>query len=1307
MAVNDSVTQNLLPVQAYFDLQGNFQTFIGQNQPFYATTNPIQSGLTITNSTINSTIIGANSPSTGVFTNITTTIGQVTTSPSGNTDITNKLYVDTVAQGLGPKAACQCGTTANITLSGLQTIDGYTTLAGDRVLVKNQTLSQFNGIYIASTTTWSRAVDMDVWAEVPGAYTVILNGGQADQGWVCTASQTGTINVTAMPWVQFSTVNTYYPGTGLSLSSNTFSITNIGTAGTYGSASAVPVFVTNAQGQVTSVTNTSIAIANTQVSGLGTMSTQNANSVAITGGSINGTTIGGSTAAAITGTTITATSSFSGSGSGLTGLATGLSIGGNAATATSATTAGSVTNSITFNSSGSGGSSPVTYNGSTAPTISYNTIGAPSTTGTNASGTWGISITGNSATVTNGVYTTGSYSNPTWITSILGSIVSGAVASATSATNLSGGTAGALAYQSGVGATTFLTLGTTNYVLTAGASAPQYVAQSTLSVGSAATATSATTATNLAGGIASQIPYQSAAGTTAFIANGTSGQFLQSNGTGAPTWATPTAYATVTDDTTTNGTRYPLYANQTSGNLATEYTSSTKLQYNPSTGAFTSTSFTGAGTGLTGTASSLSIGGNAATATSATSATTSTNLAGGLAGYLPYQSAVNTTTFLAPGTNGYILTLASGLPTWAAAPATGVTITDDTSSATAYYPLFARVTSGTVTTEYTSSTKLNYTPSTGLLAATSFSGAGTGLTGTASGLSIGGTALNVTGTVAVANGGTGLTSTPTNGQVDIGNGTGFTRSTITGTASQVAVTNGSGSITLSLPSTINVNTSGNAATATSATTATNIAGGTNLQIPYQTGAGATTFIAAPTIASTYLQYNGTGFSWATVAGGGVTSVLGTAPINVSTTSGVATVSITQATTSTNGYLSSTDFNTFNNKGSGTVTSVAQSFTGGIISVSGSPITTSGTLALTVAGTSGGIPYFTSGTTWASSAALTQYGVVYGGGAGNAPVSTAAGTTGQVLVATTSAAPSWSNISSLAITSVSGTTNQITASTTTGAVTLSLPTSITTGQYIANQSISGSATQGAFAYGTLNGSDSGIFASYQTSIASYAYMALQNTSSNAAATTDIALYNDTASLGKYIDIGINSSGFTGTGNFSLANAGYIYTNGGDLALGTYSSNGIHFIINNGATDAMTINASSAIAFNGSYGTSGQILQSNGNAASPTWVTFSGGATITPTTTTGTYYIVGTTSTSGSLSTASISNTNAVSYNANTGLLSASGGFQAPSTGPFFLNATTVSANYTIPSSYNAVTAGKVTINTGITVTVSTGSRWVVV
>jgi hypothetical protein len=78
-------------------------------------------------------------------------------------------------------------------------------------------------------------------------------------------------------------------------------------------------------------------------------------------------------------------------------------------------------------------------------------------------------------------------------------------------------------------------------------------------------------------------------------------------------------------------------------------------------------------------------------------------------------------------------------------------------------------------------------------------------------------------------------------------------------------------------------------------------------------------------------------------------------------------------------------------GSGTVTSVGQTFTGGIISVVGSPVTTSGTLALTVAGTSGGVPYFSSGTTWASSAALAANALVIGGGAGAAPSTTTTGT----------------------------------------------------------------------------------------------------------------------------------------------------------------------------------------------------------------------------------------------------------------------------------------------------------------------------
>jgi hypothetical protein len=201
----------------------------------------------------------------------------------------------------------------------------------------------------------------------------------------------------------------------------------------------------------------------------------------------------------------------------------------------------------------------------------------------------------------------------------------------------------------------------------------------------------------------------------AFTTVGSSGQVLTSNGSGTPTWATPASSITLSDDTTTNATRYPLFANATSGTVSTEYVSSTKYQFNPSTGVLTSTSFSGAGTGLTGTASGLSIGGNAATATSATSATTATNLAGGANGSVPYQTGSGATTFLAAGTNGYVMTLAAGVPTWAAAASSGITISDDTTTNATRYLTFTSATSGSITSENVSSTKLKYNPSTGEL----------------------------------------------------------------------------------------------------------------------------------------------------------------------------------------------------------------------------------------------------------------------------------------------------------------------------------------------------------------------------------------------------------------------------------------------------------------------------------------------------------------------------------------------------------------------------------------------------------------
>ena len=129
------------------------------------------------------------------------------------------------------------------------------------------------------------------------------------------------------------------------------------------------------------------------------------------------------------------------------------------------------------------------------------------------------------------------------------------------------------------------------------------------------------------------------------------------------------------------------------------------------------------------------------------------------------------------------------------------------------------------------------------------------------------------------------------------------------------------------------------------------------------------------------------------------------------------------------------------------------------------------------------------------------------------------------------------------------------------------------------------------------------------------MILHNSSTGATASTDFIVgNNNTTATTFYGDFGMNSSGFTGTGSLNAANAVFLAATSGDLVLGTTTSNSIRFVINTGATDAMTINTSGALALNGSFGTAGQTLTSQGSAAVPTWTnsatSFSGaGASIT--------------------------------------------------------------------------------------------------
>jgi len=665
----NSTVQNLLPVQAYFNVDGTFNTFIGQGQPFYATANPIQSGLTITNSTINSTTIGALVPSTGVFSS-----GQVNATPVGSTDIANKLYVDSVSAGLSWKQPVAVATTVNITLSGLQTIDGYTTLAGDRVLVKNQSTAANNGIYIAASGVWARSTDADAWNELVSAITFVEYGStQISSAWYCSAQPGGTLGVTAVNWSNFSVAAVYTAGTGLTLAAYQFSITNTGvSANTYGSASAVPVIAVNAQGQITSATNTTIAITNTQVSGLGTMSTQNANAVAITGGTIDGTSVGTTTASTVRGSTITATTQFTGAGTGLTGTATSLSIGGTAALATYL--AGGAAGSLPYQS----GANVTTFlaAGTNGQVLTL-TSGVPAWANAAATGVTSVSGTGtvNGITLTGTVTSTGSLTLGGTLSNIansaltnssitfgataaaLGTTVSGFNAVTIGATTASTGAFTYLSTSSATSTTPVLSYNASNTALAIGATTAstylQVVMQNKSATAGASTnfavsndsgtdstyygefgmnssTFSASTPsdffsinngiyfsghdgdvtigsgngfkTYLAWGTLGQSAHvinatgaiglntnlgttPAGSGTTNF---GTSGQVLTSAGSGAtPTWTTPAGGVTLSDDTTTNSTRYPLFANATSGSVSTIYTSSTKYKYNPSTGDLT------------------------------------------------------------------------------------------------------------------------------------------------------------------------------------------------------------------------------------------------------------------------------------------------------------------------------------------------------------------------------------------------------------------------------------------------------------------------------------------------------------------------------------------------------------------------------------------------------------------------------------------------------------------------------------------------------------------------------------------------
>jgi|GEM_PF-1371981 len=145
--------------------------------------------------------------------------------PTTNTDAATKAYVDSVAQGIDAKASCLVATTANITLSGTQTIDGVSVSAGQRVLVKDQSAAAQNGIYVCAAGAWSRASDADAWDELVAAFTFIEQGtNNANSGYICTVTAGGTLGSTAVTWTQFSGAGQISAGAGMTKTGNTLNV---------------------------------------------------------------------------------------------------------------------------------------------------------------------------------------------------------------------------------------------------------------------------------------------------------------------------------------------------------------------------------------------------------------------------------------------------------------------------------------------------------------------------------------------------------------------------------------------------------------------------------------------------------------------------------------------------------------------------------------------------------------------------------------------------------------------------------------------------------------------------------------------------------------------------------------------------------------------------------------------------------------------------------------------------------------------------------------------------------------------------
>ncbi|MBD9406302.1 head decoration protein [Acidovorax sp. ACV02] len=165
-------------------------------------------------------------------------------------DAVTKAQLDAQAQGFKWKDPVRAATTANITLSGAQTIDGVSVVAGDRVLVKDQSAGSGNGIYVAAAGSWTRATDFDAAAEVLGA-TVFVSEGTTNGNaqYKMTTDAPITLGTTALVWVQVGGGTSYTAGTGVNITGGVIAIDTAvvarKVAATVGDGTATTITVTH------------------------------------------------------------------------------------------------------------------------------------------------------------------------------------------------------------------------------------------------------------------------------------------------------------------------------------------------------------------------------------------------------------------------------------------------------------------------------------------------------------------------------------------------------------------------------------------------------------------------------------------------------------------------------------------------------------------------------------------------------------------------------------------------------------------------------------------------------------------------------------------------------------------------------------------------------------------------------------------------------------------------------------------------------------------------------------------------------